>query len=180
MQGIGITIDSNVTDLIKKLGDAKLTRFGVLLRQIGEIYLKHEKALFANKSGRKGAKESPWADLKASYKEIKRKRWGKVYPTLVAGGSLAESFSKEGAPHNVFVLGQDYARFGSTHPLARYHQDGHSRGVYPARPMVYESASLNARINKKISFFYTRLLKDAGLAVNGNMTDDGTKGVFEG
>ena len=38
MQGIGITIDSNVTDLIKKLGDAKLTRFGVLLRQIGEIY----------------------------------------------------------------------------------------------------------------------------------------------
>ncbi|MDE3277104.1 MAG: hypothetical protein PUK73_01835 [Spirochaetota bacterium] len=111
---------------------------------------------------------------------MKRKRWGKVYPTLVAGGELAESFSKEGSPYNVFVLGPSYARFGSTHPLARYHQDGHSRGVYPARPMVYESPSLEGRINKKISFFYTRLLKDAGLAVSGNTTDDGTKGAFEG
>ena len=154
MQGLGITIESNVTDTVKKLGDAKLTRFGVLLRQIGEIYLRHEKALFGNKSGRKSAKESPWKDLKASYKDVKRKRWGKVYPTLVAGGELAESFSKEGSPYNVFVLGPSYARFGSTHPLARYHQDGHSRGVYPARPMVYESPSLEGRINKKISFFY--------------------------
>ena len=180
MQGLGITIESNVTDTVKKLGDAKLTRFGVLLRHIGEIYLRHEKALFGNKSGRKSAKESPWKDLKASYKDVKRKRWGKVYPTLVAGGELAESFSKEGSPYNVFVLGPSYARFGSTHPLARYHQDGHSRGVYPARPMVYESPSLEGRINKKISFFYTRLLKDAGLAVSGNTTDDGTKGAFEG
>ena len=179
MGGLGITIDSNVTDLVKKLGDAKLTRFGVLLRQIGEIYLRHEKALFANKSGRKGAKEAPWADLKDSYKEIKRRRWGEVYPTLVAGGTLAESFSKEGAPYNVFVVGQNYARFGSSHPLARYHQDGHSRGVYPARPMVFESPSLEARINKKISFFYTRLIKDAGLSVKGNVSDDGSKGAFE-
>ena len=169
MAGLGITIDSNVTDVVKKLGDAKLTRFGVLLRQIGEIYLRHEKALFANKSGRKSAKESPWADLKESYKETKRRRWGQVYPTLVAGG----------APYNVFVIGQNYARFGSSHPLARYHQDGHSRGAYPARPMVFESPSLDARINKKISFFYTRLIKDAGLSVKGNVSDDGSKGAFE-
>lgn len=179
MQGLGITIESNVTDTVKKLGDAKLTRFGVLLRQIGEIYLRHEKALFGNKSGRKSAKESPWKDLKASYKDVKRKRWGKVYPTLVAGGELAESFSKEGSPYNVFVLGPSYARFGSSHPLARYHQDGHSRGVYPARPMVFESPSLDARINKKISFFYTRMIKDAGLSVKGNVSDDGSKGAFE-
>jgi len=179
MQGLGISIDSNVTDLVKKLGDAKLTRFGVLLRQIGELHLRHEQAVFANKSGRRGAKESPWADLKEEYKETKRKRWGKVYPSLVAGGGLAESFSREGAPYNVFTVGADYARFGSKHPLAVYHQFGHRRGVYPARPMIYESPSLNARINKKISFFYTRLLKDAGLEVKGNLTDDGSKGVFE-
>ena len=180
MNGLGITVESNVTDLVKKLGDVRLTRFGVLLRQMGEIFQKHEKAVFSNKSGRKKAKESPWADLDAKYKEIKRRRWGKVYPTLVAGGELAESFYKQGAPYNVFVVGQNYARFGSKHPLAVYHQYGHSRGVYPARPMVYESASLNARLNKKISNFYARLIKDAGLEVKGNLTDDGTKGAFEG
>jgi len=117
--------------------------FTDVFKQCAIVFRRSMGSLFANTGGRVNASrliEQPrWKELNPKYKAWK----AKIVPfgTLVFSGELASSFTEKGANYNIEKIGKKEAVFGSSHPLARIHQEG--LGKVPKRPIVFESEFRN-------------------------------------
>ena len=116
------------------------------MEQVGLMLQRDWEHQFEAEGGYLGAKVGPkWAPLAAStVKDRIRKRFPGAHPILVREGGLEASIVRRGAAHNVFEVGDDHVRVGTTHPIAPYQQYG-TRGrrvgtrhdYYSAKQGVY-------------------------------------------
>jgi len=144
-----------------------------LLTGIGEYWFSaNNKSIFSQRSAL-----GPFTDLAAITKKSKQKKYGNVYPILVASGALRESLTNPRGKHSIFKFdaarmvggsGSSYpARvvLGSDLPYVKYHMEGfkHRSGKFvSARPPVSLSAgglqAFIAKIAKQTgAYFYSKL-----------------------
>ena len=89
---------------------------------------------------------TPWKPLKPDYMVWKAKR-GYSSHILMQTGSMRLSFTSR--PMAIEVYSGSSARFGSNHPLAKYHQKGTRRNgkrVNPPRPMMKVTRKVRADV----------------------------------
>jgi phage gpG-like protein len=100
---------------------------------ITQSWFKSNRSLFAEKkSAPSGGK---WADLSELYKPIKKKRWGFLYPILVASGAMMSSITFPNNPDSIhMIINKQTLVLGTKHKLAPYHHYGTNH--IPARPFI--------------------------------------------
>lgn len=117
--------------------------FTDVFKQCAIVFNRSMASLFANTGGRVNSSrliEQPaWAPLNPKYKAWKDKRV--QAGTLVFTGEMAASFSDSNAPYHIEKIGKKEAVFGSSHPLAKFHQYGTRK--MPQRQIVFESEFRN-------------------------------------
>jgi len=76
--------------------------------------------------------------LSKKYQKQKLKKWGFIYPALVASGALVDSIS-EPTSDNIHIrrIGKQVLEMGSGLPYAIYHQSGKPRKKIPFRPFLF-------------------------------------------
>ncbi|ACC98502.1 hypothetical protein Emin_0949 [Elusimicrobium minutum Pei191] len=159
------SIDSNSKKVLERMGDIAVKSWKSVLLQFGYQFRAGMSAIFANKAGRVNSNmvDGPvWRPLNAKYQAIK----SKIVPlagTLVWNGKLRKSFTDTGDGNNINLIKDTEAEFGSSNPLARYHQDGHSKGWYPARPIVFESPKRNEEFVLILINYFNAMFKAKGL-----------------
>ena len=121
------------------LEEWNFTDFTDVFKQCAIVFNRSMASLFANTGGRVSSSrliEQPaWAPLSPKYKEWKSKRV--PFGTLVFSGELAASFSESGAPYHIEKIGKKEAVYGSSHPLAKFHQYGTRK--MPQRQIIFDS-----------------------------------------
>lgn len=98
---------------------------------------------------------TPWRPLKPDYLLWKAKH-GYSSHILMQTGSLRMSFSSR--PMSIEVYNGSSARFGSNHPLAKYHQHGtrrHGKRVNPPRPMMKVTRKVRADVKQILANYVT-------------------------
>jgi hypothetical protein len=163
---ITFKIDAKGKKVLNALIDVRFNRWQDALMQMGYSFRAGMAGIFANKAGRVNSRlvDGPnWKPLNAEYAAYKKKHAPQGVGTLVWYGGLGGSFIYEADPYNITRVGKMSAEFGSGHPLARFHQGGHSKGFYPARKIVFESEKRNAAFTQIMQDYLSAAIKGKGL-----------------
>lgn len=80
------------------------------------------------------ARPGKYADLSENYKAAKEKKYGFVYPVLVANGRLERSLTVRGSEGNITNISKQNLKMGSNVRYAVFLQEGTKK--MPARPPV--------------------------------------------
>lgn len=78
-----------------------------------------------------------YPDLSESYKKIKRRQVGFIYPILVKSGELAASLLKPNALGSIRTIRKDSLQLGTSTPHAKFHQSDDPRTQLPQRKPVF-------------------------------------------
>lgn len=124
-----------------------LANFGMRVRsmapaweEVGRQLLMDFQKNFESEGGQFGA-WSKWAQLAPSTQDERRRLgWGAAHPILQRTGRLYESVVVQGAPDNVFEVGPNSLKIGTTVPYAGYHNSSAPRSRLPRRPIIALSA----------------------------------------
>lgn len=151
---------------LKRLKEWKIKDFRAVFQQFGMSFRQGMAAIFANTGGRVNANKVidgiVWEKLDDKYKAWK----ANIVPfgTLVFSGDMADSFRKKGAPGNIERIGDFEADYGSSHWLARWHQEGTSRGL-PARPIIFDSSKRREVFMQIMQDYFNAKFEQLGIDV---------------
>lgn len=118
----------------KKLNDAfKATGdLTIPLTLIAREWFQSNKSIFALKG------KGRYTDLSPKYKKAKQRRYGFVYPILMASGRLMASItSPPGADSINYIINKNTLVLGTKVPYAIYHQSQEPRSKMPYRPFLF-------------------------------------------
>lgn len=157
MAGFRITISSDIAKTIQKLNIGGFKTM-TLMRQFADEIKGFFRGIFAaGQRGRLTAKESPWADLADSTKKQKNRKYGMVYPSLIASGQMAQSFYTQGQANHIEQIKDESVEVGSESRIAGYHQHGTRRMAQ--RRIVFESPWLVKRLSTIADNWWKSVLK---------------------
>lgn len=109
----------------------KVENLTVPFKLIAQSWFQSNKAIFALKGPGK------YVDLKAKYKEEKKKAVGFVYPILKRTGALMESLTNPTSTKSVnTILNGNVLLLGTKIPYGPPHQDGAPKINLPKRPFI--------------------------------------------
>lgn len=141
-------VDGSIAKEAKRLenaGEGVNELLPVLVR-ISEDMMRIEKVVF-DSQGRRGGGQ--WKPLKPE--TIKRKGSNRI---LHYTGELEASLTEPGAPNQILRFGSQSVEFGTSDPIAAYHDQG--RGSNPRRPLIKLVPGDIKRWNKMISDYLIR------------------------
>lgn len=133
---------------------------------VGNLLLLDFAQQFEAEGGYLGAGVAPvWPPLAPS---TIRDRLAKGYgpgPKLVRTGQLMGSVTQRGANGNIFELGDNSVRAGTSYPIARYHQYGTRK--MPQRKMIGLAWKTRSSILRILGDYVRAQAAQAGLPLNG-------------
>lgn len=101
------------------------------LKLVGKDFRKSRTALFTLKG------PGLYDDLAPSTKKTKKRKFGSIYPILVASGRLRDSVTIESHPENISRIGKLSADLGTRVPYGVYHQSDKPRTKIPLRKFLF-------------------------------------------
>lgn len=109
-----------------------------------------------------------YADLSPNYKPRKQKRWGRVYPILLASGALRDSVTSGTDSNSISqIVNKDTLIIGTRIPYGRYLQEGTSK--MPARPFLfigpesrYANSEQQGRVGRWLNILNAYVLRSMG------------------
>ena len=144
---MSIKVDSvglrNVTIEIKAMR-MRLSNMNPMWEKVGSYLAAVNRRQFATEGAYSG---KPWKSLKPDYEQWKVRNGYGQRKILVQTGAMRTSFTSR--PMSIEVYNNHSAKFGSNHPLAKYHQYGtHRNGkrAIPPRPVIVKTPKLSRDI----------------------------------
>ena len=101
-----------------------------IFRLLAKQFRRSKKAIFTEKK-----KFFAFKDLGPRYKKQKLKKWGKIYPILVASGQMALSVIDKHDPDAITEITSESLTIGSKDPILQYHEFGTRK--MPQRRVMY-------------------------------------------
>lgn len=148
---VKVDIDlSYVTRALSRLKDGT-QRMESFLDEVGDATLKE----FGRVMDTEGLGQ--WPKLDSRTLKAKTRVGAGGAKILYRTGAMRESFTRKGAPGNVYERGPLTLDVGSRIPYAFHHQQGNA--LHPARPIVFMTTNLEAQI-KAIAARYLEALID--------------------
>lgn len=154
-----VRININTTPSLRKLGEAfkrlenatgDLTKSFEIIAS--DFYKSNEGLIFSAKPGK-------YADLKTSTKEQKSRKYGFIYPVLVASGRLKASLTKRGNVDNITNITKREMVLGTNVPYSTYLQVG-TKNMDARPPIILE---VGRRVFRWIRIINETALKEVKL-----------------
>lgn len=112
-----------------------------------------------------------YADLSPNYKVRKQKRWGRVYPILLASGALRDSMTSPTDSNAISqIVNKDTLIIGTRIHYGRFLQEGTAK--MPARPFLfigpesrYANSEQQGRVGRWLNILNAYVLRSMGESV---------------